>query len=115
MKTNYIPLFALLAASVLSGCAEGLVKYPGGPNALIATGHDTGDDDVGLADGEAAIVYDPDGCQGWLMDDGVEGYAGRRFDPRSGLPICDDNFPPGSVVGEYQTSTPGVRDFVPGG
>ena len=53
---------------------------------------------IGLQDGDAAIAYDPDGCQGWLMDDGVEGYSGRRFDPVSGLPICNTHYPPGTVV-----------------
>jgi hypothetical protein len=28
-----------------------------------------------------AIVYDPDGCQGWLIDSGLEGYSSRRRDP----------------------------------
>ncbi len=49
-----------------------------------------------------------------MIDDGVEGYAGRRFDPKSGLPVCDNHHPPGTVVGEYQSDNPpGIRDYVP--
>ncbi|WP_300516833.1 hypothetical protein [Aliiroseovarius sp.] len=108
--------FALIgSALILSACAEGrgLEPYTGNPNAVIATNEDRGDDNVSIADGEAAIVYDPDGCQGWMIDDGLEGYAGRRFDPKSGLPVCDDNYPPGTVVGDYQSGSPGIRDYVP--
>lgn len=109
--------FPLLGAAVLalSGCfAEGgLQRYNGNPNSIIATNQDRGDDAVAIKDGHAAIVYDPDGCQGWMIDDGVEGYAGRRFDPKTGLPICNKKFPPGTVVGQYQSDSPGLRDHVP--
>ena len=39
-------------------------------------------DSVALVDGEAAIAYDPDGCQVWIIDDGIEGYSSPRFDVR---------------------------------
>ena len=115
MMKRILP-FALIGASLtLSACVEGggLEPYTGNPNAVIATNQDRGRDAANINDGEAAIVYDPDGCQGWLIDDGVEGYAGRRFDPKSGLPVCDDNHAPGTVVGEYQSSNTGIRDYVP--
>ena len=107
------PLF-VLAAVTLAGCADGLAPYNGNPNSVIATARDTGQDQVALLEGEAAVVYDPDGCQGWLMDDGVEGYSGRRFDPVSGLPVCNNLYPPGTVVNNYQTSAAPIRDYVPG-
>jgi hypothetical protein len=108
-------LFPVLMASALglAACDEGITPYVRSPNTIIATSHDTGGDSVGLADGDAAVVYDPDGCQGWLIDDGVEGYSGRRFDPVSGLPICNNLYPPGTVVGNYQSQSPGIPDFVP--
>lgn len=80
---------------------------------MIATAHDTGNDGNALREGEAAVVYDPDGCQGWIIDDGAEGYAGRRFDPVSGLPVCNKRFPPGTVVGNYQTESAPIKDWVP--
>ena len=105
-------LFLLSAA--LAGCGESLTPYTQSPNTVIASGYDTGIDDGGLTNGKAAIAYDPDGCQGWVMDGGVEGYAGRRFDPVSGLPVCNNLYPPGTVLGDYRAQNPWFPDFVPG-
>lgn len=110
----YVPLVCL----VLAGCAAGERLEGGqsyyGPTSVIATGEDQGTDQGVLIDGEAAIVYDPDGCQNWIMDDGLEGYSSPRFDPVSGLPVCDDRYPPGTVLGAYQTSNAGIPDLVSG-
>ncbi len=103
----------ILVAAALSACTDGVRPYVQSPDTVIATNRDTGRDKIGLTDGNAAIAYDPDGCQGWIMDDGVEGYSGRRYDPVSGLPICNNHFPPGTVVKNYQTQSPGLRDYVP--
>lgn len=105
----------LIVVTLLSGC---LSPYPGvGPDGqlpLIASPTDTGGIDTAtLKQQEAAIVYDPDGCQNWLIDDGAEGYASRRRDPRSGLPVCNNQFPPGTVVREYRLG--GIADWVPPG
>jgi hypothetical protein len=110
-----LTLFPVLIAGAfgLAACDEGVRPYTLSPDTLIATDHDTGNDKVGLADGDAAVVYDPDGCQGWLVDDGVEGYSGRRYDPVTGLPVCNSLYPPGTVVGNYQSASPGISDFVP--
>ena len=97
----------------LAGC-DGLVPYHQSPDTVIATNHDTGHDSGVLADGGAAVAYDPDGCQVWIMDDGLEGYSGRRYDPKSGLPVCNNLYPPGTVLGNYQTQSPGLPDWVPG-
>jgi hypothetical protein len=101
----------LCAAALLSGCAEGLTPYK--PGGLIATSNDTGRDKGVLTNGQAAIAYDPDGCQNWLMDDGVEGYSTPRYDPRSGLPVCNNAYPPGTVVKDYRAHSRGIPDFVP--
>ena len=102
----------------LSACASGEffedVKRYGGPDTVIAKASDSGtDDDAGLVEGEAAIAYDPDGCQVWIIDDGVEGYSSPRFDPKTGLPVCDGKYPPGTVLGPYETSTAPGPDYVP--
>jgi hypothetical protein len=99
----------------LSGC---LTPYPGvGPNGelpVIAGPHDQGIDAVPLSQERMpAVAYDPDGCQAWLMDDGVEGYAGRRRDPSTCLPICNNLYPPGAVVRDYQTEGAGIGDWIP--
>jgi hypothetical protein len=102
----------------LSACASGEffedVRRYQGPDSVIAKSTDSGtDDNSGLVDGVAAIAYDPDGCQVWIIDDGVEGYSTPRFDPKTGLPVCDGKYPPGTVIGAYETATAPGPDYVP--
>lgn len=105
--------------TLLSACGgffegvEGTVPYSG-PDSVIATAQDYGRDDSKLKDGEAAIAYDPDGCQVWIIDDGLEGYSTPRFDPKTGLPVCDGKYPPGTVIGVYETADAGIVDRVSG-
>lgn len=106
----------LLGAGLVAGCAEsieGTRRYYG-PESVIATGIDKGIDKGKLVNGVAAIVYDPDGCQNWIIDDGLEGYSTPRYDPVSGLPICNNLYPPGTVLGSHQTRKAGIHDRVPG-
>jgi hypothetical protein len=115
MKTGSLLTVGLpmAAAMLLSGCL-GITPYTGNPNSVIAKASDVGFVDRGaLVEGEAAIAYDPDGCQNWIIDDGIEGYSSPRFDPRSGLPVCNNLYPPGTVLGTYQTESAAIRDFVP--
>ena len=106
---------ALIAALALTACeGGGLVRYTESPNTVIATASDTGRDNTSLRNGGFAIAYDPDGCQNWIADDGVEGYSTPRYDPVSGLPVCNNQFPPGAVVKDYQTPDAGIGDYVPG-
>jgi hypothetical protein len=91
-----------------------VTPYRGSPDTVIATAFDRGRDSGVLEEGGAAIAYDPDGCQGWIIDDGIEGYSGRRFDPVTGLPVCNNLYPPGTVLKDYQSQSPGLRDYVPG-
>lgn len=111
-KLTLIPLL-LAGAGGLAGCADGVTPYVFSPETVIATSTDTGQDSGVLLEGDAAVAYDGDGCQVWIIDDGIEGYAGRRFDPVTGLPICDGQFPPGTVVGNYQSYNAGISDYVP--
>jgi hypothetical protein len=112
-------MLALVAG--LSGCGaytegfgfEGTQRYSG-PDSVIAVGEDQGVDNRNLVDGQAAIAYDPDGCQVWIIDDGIEGYATARFDPQTGLPVCDGRYPPGTVLGPYESSNAPFPDRVSG-
>ena len=111
---------ALLVGVSVSGCGrsfyevfEGTQRYSG-PDSVIATAEDYGEDDAGLVDGQAAVAYDPDGCQVWIIDDGVEGYSSPRFNPKTGLPICDGKYPPGTVIGPYETESAPGPDRVSG-
>jgi hypothetical protein len=106
--------FVLLAAGCIqSEGFEGTQAYTGA-NSIIATGQDQGADSGQLVNGVAAIAYDPDGCQNWIIDDGLEGYSTKRYDPVSGLPVCNNKYPPGTVIGDYQSGSPGIRDRVSG-
>lgn len=111
---------ALAMLLLLAGCGglevfgfEGTHRY-GGPTSVIATGQDQGRDEDVLRDGQAAIAYDPDGCQVWIIDDGLEGYSSPRFDPATGLPVCDGKYPPGTVLGRYETESAPFPDGVSG-
>ncbi len=103
-------LMALLAGPVV-GCSY--EPYRGDPDTVIARPYDTGSDDGALKEGGFAIVYDPDGCQNWIQDDGVEGYSVPRVNPDTGKQICDGKYPPGTVLGKYTSDDSGIRDFVP--
>lgn len=48
---------------------------------------DGGLDGGPLEDGVAAIWVSPDGCQYWVIDDGIEGYMAARLN-RDGTPRC---------------------------
>jgi hypothetical protein len=111
---------ALTLAVTVSGCGrsfyevfEGTERYSG-PDSVIATAEDYGEDDAALVDGQAAIAYDPDGCQVWIIDDGIEGYSTPRFNPKTGLPVCDSKYPPGTVLGPYETESAPGPDRVSG-
>ncbi|MBU2994543.1 hypothetical protein Q4555_05760 [Octadecabacter sp. 1_MG-2023] len=99
------------AVGSLSACVEGTRQYQG-PNDYIAVAADLGrDKDDHLSD-NAGIAVTPDGCQAWLIDDGIDGRASNRLDPVTGLPVCAGE--PGVVYGNYQSNSAGIRDDVPG-
>jgi hypothetical protein len=113
MKSVALHRVGLLVVLGLTASACGITPY-GGPDSVIAAGSDRGFiDRSALVNGEAAIAYDPDGCQNWIIDDGIEGYSSPRFDPVTGLPICNNRFPPGTVIGGYQTRSAVIGDWVP--
>ncbi|QYZ68639.1 hypothetical protein [Neotabrizicola shimadae] len=96
----------LLVLSALSACGVSpTARSTSNGLPVIATAYDTGVDSKPGLTKQTAIAYDPDGCQTWLIDDGFEGYATRRNDPVSGLPVCNKLAPGGTVIGEYQTNS----------
>ncbi|SFS00689.1 hypothetical protein SAMN05444714_0358 [Yoonia litorea] len=50
---------------------------------------DGGIDGGFLTDGVANVWIDPDGCQHWYIDDGLEGFMTPRLN-RDGTPKCQD-------------------------
>ena len=103
---------SLAACSVEGTLEPGLQAYQGADN-YIAVGNDGGRDNNSNMNDNAAIAVTPDGCQAWVIDDGVEGRASNRLDPVSGLPVCGGE--PGVVYGNYQSGTAGLTDYVPTG
>ncbi|MBC2837183.1 hypothetical protein [Paragemmobacter straminiformis] len=120
MRNTTIPA-AVLLCTALAGCGMTLSRSngPGGEPPLLAEPKDhtlfglDSQKGRGLNDGQAAIAYDPDGCQVWIIDDGAEGYSSRRRDPVSGLPVCDNRVKPGYVVGDPRVNR--VPDLRPRG
>lgn len=74
-------MVVVAVAGLLSGC-----ETPGGTNGIVDGGYDGGP----LADGVANIWVDPDGCQHWYIDDGIEGYMSPRMRP-DGTVVCRDD------------------------
>lgn len=54
---------------------------------------------------KAGVWIDPEGCDHWIIDDGVEGYMSAREDDY-GKPICSGAGAPNSVVGPFKSGSP---------
>lgn len=92
---------ALLAAlSLLAACGEG-----GGGKVKTNKTIDYGYKKHHLSNMSAGIWVDPNGCDHWIIDDGIEGYLSVRLDPY-GKPVCSGIAPPNTATGPYKgTST----------
>lgn len=91
-----IKITALLIAGFgLSACVEG------GSRTGIERSFDAGQDGKHLSQLVAGIWVDPEGCDHWIIDDGVEGYLSARMAP-DGSPICSGVAPPNTVVGPFR-------------
>lgn len=80
----------ILAVMILTACTSG------GGGTTVDQGIDSGD----LSNMRAGIWVDPDGCDHWIIDDGVEGYLTPRLSP-DGRPVCREGAVPGSVSGDF--------------
>lgn len=88
MHFNKIALVALIAVGV-SACSE---KTDHTVDRFI----DSGSLEKKVKWG---IYIDPDGCDTWMADDGVEGYAVARLEPRTGARVCSGVLPAGLASG----------------
>ena len=86
MKLLMIALPAVLAISACSGgSTRTLGEHEDLP--LLARASDTASGNRGSLQGKKfSIAILPDGCQAWLTDNGIEGYATNRVDPVTGKP-----------------------------
>jgi hypothetical protein len=53
---------------------------------------------------KAGIWIDPNGCDHWIIDDGVEGYLSQRLD-KYGKPVCSGAGAPGTAVGPFKSGS----------
>lgn len=90
---------AALIATALSACTVGEVKNP-----------DTFIDSNDLTQLQAGIWVDPEGCDHWIIDDGVEGYLMARLH-RDGSPVCNSEIAPNTVYGPFKAGA-GIVDLM---
>ena len=62
---------------------------------------DRGVDEKQLSNLVAGIWVDPNGCDHWIIDDGVEGYLSERLQP-DGTPVCSGVAPPNTATGPFK-------------
>ncbi|AXI45472.1 hypothetical protein C1J03_05120 [Sulfitobacter sp. SK012] len=68
---------------------------------------DRGFDSKHLSQLEAGIWVDPNGCDHWIIDDGVEGYLSARLD-KHGKPVCSGIAAPTQTVGDFKGGGTGL-------
>lgn len=68
---------------------------------------DRGFDAKHLSQLKAGVWIDPNGCDHWIIDDGVEGYLSARLD-KYGKPVCSGTAPPNTATGSYKVGSPVV-------
>ena len=65
-------------------------------------GADRGFDSKPLAELKVGIWMDPNGCQYWIIDDGIEGYLSQRLQP-DGRRVCTGDYPINAVFGKHNS------------
>ena len=95
----------LLVALSMSGCAQAFVgTLEGGERTGLERTFDAGRDSKSLSQLVAGIWVDPNGCDHWIIDDGVEGYLSERLTP-DGRPVCSGVAPPNTATGPFREGT----------
>lgn len=90
-----IKITVLLVAGVsLAGCVGSKVDKT----------VDRGIDSKHLSQLVAGVWVDPNGCDHWIIDDGVEGYLSERMTP-DGRPVCSGVAPPNTAVGPFKSGS----------
>lgn len=59
------------------------------------------DEEEPLSNLVAGIWVDPNGCDHWIIDDGIEGYLSARLD-KYGKPVCSGIAPPNVATGPFR-------------
>lgn len=65
---------------------------------------DRGIDAKPLSQLEAGIWIDPNGCDHWIIDDGIEGYLSQRLG-RDGKPVCSGTALSNTAIGGFKSGS----------
>jgi len=65
---------------------------------------DRGIDSKSLSQLEAGIWIDPNGCDHWIIDDGIEGYLSQRLG-RDGKPVCSGTALSNTAIGGFKSGS----------
>jgi hypothetical protein len=94
------PLLALAAIGLLAACEGGEgIRQIGADKSI-----DGGIDRKHLSTLVAGVWVDPDGCDHWIIDDGVEGYLMARLD-KYGKPVCSGVASPTTATGPFKSGS----------
>lgn len=104
-----IKLAALLSGALMvSGCGEAVIAGLSGEGGQGRVKTDKtfdygqGAEEEHLSNLVAGIWVDPNGCDHWIIDDGIEGYLSARLDRRTGKPVCSGVAAPTQTVGDFK-------------
>ena len=65
---------------------------------------DRGLDSKPLSELKAGIWIDPNGCDHWIIDDGIEGYLSQRLS-RDGKPVCSGKALANTAIGDFKSGS----------
>ncbi|MEO0359290.1 MAG: hypothetical protein AAF386_13575 [Pseudomonadota bacterium] len=93
-----------MALIALSGCAGGFERD------VTSTdkSQDRSRDAKPISELVAGIWVDPNGCDHWIIDDGVEGYLSARLND-DGTPVCTGHGAETVVYGPFKSGSPEVN------
>lgn len=96
MKFKILAVLGLVTA--VAGCDEGLGANPNDKSI------DRGVNAHDVSTLVAGVWVDPQGCDHWIIDDGVEGYLSARLTP-DGRPVCSGVAPPNVATGPFKSGS----------
>lgn len=73
-------------------------------NSTTDKSRDLGRDDKHLSQLVAGVWIDPNGCDHWIIDDGIEGYLSARLSP-NGKPVCTGHGAETIAYGPYKSGS----------
>lgn len=95
---KYPKIIVLFGVAALLAACEGPLDRKGDKTV------DRGIDAKHLSELQAGIWIDPNGCDHWIIDDGIEGYLSQRLD-RNGKPVCSGTEFSGLAIGNFKSGS----------